>query len=138
MFGVLLQNLIHVFLTKSSSPVSSIIQTSPNLSCISLSHSLFLIAHKKSRILFQIQIDVLKPPETLLNHTFFKLCYLIHELYPTNHLSLQELINYGTPCFPLPSLNPTTCLVSNQISTSLILSICLLNFSFSSFVTTLY
>ena len=62
----------------------------------------------------------------------FKLHYLIHELWLTNHLSFQELLTCGTHCHPLLSLNPTICHLSNITSTNLILSPFLLNlFPFS-------
>ena len=53
---------------------------------------------------------------------FSKLHYLIHELYLTNHLSFPELLNCGTRCHPLLSLNPTICHLLNLTSTKLILS----------------
>ena len=87
-------------------------------------------AHWKSRILFLILRDMFDPPEALLSHTLSKSCYLIHELFPTNHLSFQELVNFGTPCHPFPSLNTTNYLASNLTSINLILSPYLLNFPF--------
>ena len=51
-----------------------------------------------------------------------KLHYLIYELYLTNHLSFLELLNCGTHCHPLLSLNPTICHLLNLTSTNLILS----------------
>ena len=51
-----------------------------------------------------------------------KLHYLIHELYLTNLLSFLELLNCGTHCHPLLSLNPTICHLLNLTSTNLILS----------------
>ena len=63
-----------------------------------------------------------EPPEALPIHTLSKLHYLIHELWLTNHLSFQELINCGTHCHRLLSLNPTICHLLNLTSTILILS----------------
>ena len=54
--------------------------------------------------------------------TLSKLHYLIHELYLTNHLSFPELLNCGTHCHSLLSLNPTICHLLNLTSTNLILS----------------
>ena len=71
------------------------------------------------------------PQEALVNHTLSKSCYPIHELFPTNLLSFQELVNFGTPYFPLPFLNPTTYLPSNLTSTNWISSPYLINFPFS-------
>ena len=48
--------------------------------------------------------------------------YLIHELYLTNLLSFLELLNCGTHCHPLLSLNPTICHLLNLTSINLILS----------------
>ena len=53
------------------------------------------------------------------------------------NLSFQELLNCGTHCHPLLSLNPTICHLLNLMSTNLILSPFLLNlphFHSSSFV----
>ena len=80
------------------------------------------IALKKSRILFLIQWGVFEPPEALPIHTLSKLHHLIHELYLTNNLSFPELLNCGTHCHPLLSLNPTICHLLNLTSTNLILS----------------
>ena len=63
-----------------------------------------------------------EPPEALPIHTLSKLHYLIHELYLTNHLSFPELLNCGTNCHPLLSLNPTICHLLYLTSTNLILS----------------
>ena len=63
-----------------------------------------------------------EPPEALPIHTLSKLHYLIHELYLTNYLSFLELLNCGTHCHPLLSLNPTICHFLNLTSTNLILS----------------
>ena len=88
-------------------------------------------AHWKSRILFLILRDMFDPPEALLSHTLSKSCYLIHELFSTNHhRSFQELVNFGTPCHPFSSLNTTNYIVSNLTSINLILSPYLLNFPF--------
>jgi len=80
------------------------------------------IALTKSKILFLIQWGVLKPPEAILIHTLSKLRYLIHKLYLTNHLSFLDLLNCGTHCHPLLSLNPKICHLLNLTSTNLILS----------------
>ena len=120
---------------------SSIIKASPNFSNLSLMDvwlqifpffiEIFIdIARWKSRIFFLIHWRMFGPPEALQNHTLSKSCYLIHELFPINHLSFQELINSGPPYLSLPSLNRTTYLASNLTSTNLILSPCLLNFPF--------
>ena len=61
-------------------------------------------------------------PEALPIHSLSKLHYLIHELYLTNHLSFPELLNCGTHCQPLLSLNPTICHPLNLTSRNLILS----------------
>ena len=69
-------------------------------------------------------------PNILCIRAYFKeffldltmLHYLIHELYLTNHLSFLELLNCGTHCHPLLSLNPTICHLLNLTSTNLILS----------------
>ena len=63
-----------------------------------------------------------KPPEALPIHTLSKLHYLIHDLYLTNHLSFPKLLNCGTHCHPLLSLNPKICHLLNLTSTNLILS----------------
>ena len=70
-----------------------------------------------------------EPPEALPIHTLSKLHYLIHELYLTNHLSFPELLNCGTYCHPLLSLNPTICNLLNLTSTNLMLSPFLLKLS---------
>ena len=54
---------------------------------------------------------------------------LIHKLYLTNHLSFLELLNCGTHCHPILSLNPTICHLLNLASTNLILSPFLLKLS---------
>ena len=72
-------------------------------------------------------------PEALLNHTFSKSCYLIHELFLTNAFSFQELVSFRTPYLPFPFLNPTTYPASNLTSTNLISSPYLLNFPVSFF-----
>ena len=85
MSGVVLLNLLSIFLTESSLKlsVSSTIQTSPVLSHrrlvadLSIFYRYFL---RKSRILFLIQWGVLEPAEALPIHTLSKLHYLIHEL----------------------------------------------------------
>ena len=144
MSGVVLLNLLSIFLTESSLKlsVSSTIQTS--LILYSLSPIIVLlqifpfstaivtdIALRKSRILFLIQWDVFEPPEALPIHTLSKLHYLIHELYLTNHVSFLELLNFGTHCHPLHSLNPKICHLLNLTLTNLILSPSLLNFPHS-------
>ena len=63
-----------------------------------------------------------EPPEALPIHTLSKLHYLIHDLYLTNHLSFPKLLNCGTHCHPLLSLNPKICHLLNLTSTNLILS----------------
>ena len=70
-----------------------------------------------------------EPPEALLIHTLSKLHYLIYELYLINHLSFLKLLNCGTHCHPLLSLNPTKCHLLNLTSTNLILSPFLLKLS---------
>ena len=55
-------------------------------------------------------------------HTLSKLHYLIHELYLTNHISFLELLNCGTHCLPLLSLNPKICHLLILTSTNLISS----------------
>ena len=74
------------------------------------------------------------PQEALVNHTLSKSYYPIHELFPTNLLSFQELVNFGTSYLPLPFLNPTTYLASNLTSTNWISSPYLINFPFSVFL----
>ena len=141
MSGMVLLNLLSIFLTESSLKlsVSSTIQTSPILYSLSptivllqifpFSTAIFTdIAFRKSRILFLIQWGVFELPEALPIHTLSKLHYLIHELYLTNHLSFLELLNCGTHCHPLLSLNPTVCHLLNLTSTNLILSPLYLNF----------
>ena len=59
---------------------------------------------------------------------------IIHELFPTNLLSFQEPINFGTPYLPLPFLNPATYLASNLTSTNWISSPYLLKSPFSFFL----
>ena len=135
MSGVVLLNLLSIFLTESSLKlsVSSVIQTSLILYSLSsivdllpifpFSTAIFTdIALRKSRILFLIQRGVFEPPEALPIHTLSKLHYLIHELYLTNLLSFLELLNCGTHCHPLLSLNPTICHLLHLTSTNLILS----------------
>ena len=86
------------------------------------------IAYWKSRTLFLI-------PQGVFDHLkLSNSCCLIHELFPTNLLSFQELVNFGTPYLPLPFLNPTTYLASNPTSINLISSFHLLNFPFSFFL----
>ena len=63
------------------------------------------------------------PQEALSIHTLSKSCNLMQELFLTNHLSFQELVNFGPTCHPLPLLNPTTYLASNLTSTNLIASL---------------
>ena len=75
-------------------------------------------------------LDMLGPP-ALLNNTHSKSCFLIHEPFPTNIISFQELVNFGITYLPLPFLNPTIYLASNPTSTNLISSPYLLNFPFS-------
>ena len=70
-----------------------------------------------------------EPPEALPIHTLSKLHYLIHELYLTNLLSFLELLNCGTHCRPLLSLNPIICHLLNLTSSNLILSPFLLKLS---------
>ena len=77
---------------------------------------------------------MLDPQEALVNHTLSKSYYPIHELFPTNLLSFQELVNFGTPYLPLPFLNPTTYLPSNVTSANWISSPYLINFPFSFFL----
>ena len=63
------------------------------------------------------------PPQALPIYNLSKLQYVIHELYLTNQLSLLELLNCGTHCHPLLSLNPKLfCHLLNLTSTNLILS----------------
>ena len=52
----------------------------------------------------------------------FQVHYLIHKPYLTNHFSFLELLECGTHCHSLLSLNPTICHLSNLTSTNLILS----------------
>ena len=135
MSGVVLLNLPSVFLTESSLKlsVSSTIQTSPILYSLSpivillqifpFSTAIFTdIALRKSRILFLIQWGVFEPPEALPIHTLSNSHNLIHEFQLTNHLSFQQLLNCGTHCRPLLSLNPTICHLLNLTPTNLILS----------------
>ena len=111
--GVVLLNLVSIFLTESSLKlsVSSTIQTSLILYSLSpivvlsqifpFSTAIFRnIALRKSRILFLIQCGVFEPPEAL----------------PI------QLLNCRTHCHPLLSLNPTICHPLNLMSTNLILS----------------
>jgi len=142
MSGVVLLNLLSIFLTESSLKlsVSSTIQTSLipyGLSPIIVLLKIFPFstaiftdnALRKSRILFLIQCGVFEPPEALPIHTLSTLHYLIHELCLTNHLSFLELLNCGTHCHLLPCLNPTICYLLNLTSTNLILSPFLLKLS---------
>ena len=134
MSGVVLLNLLSIFLTESSLQlsVSSTIETSLILYSLSpivillqifpFSTAIFTeIALRKSRILFLIQRGVFEPPEALPIHTLSKLHYLIHELYLANHLSFPELLNCGTHCHPILSLNPIICHLLNLTSANLIL-----------------
>ena len=142
MSGVVHLNLLSILLTESSLniSVSSTIQTSLILYSLSpifvlsqifpFSTAMFTdIALRKSRILSLIQCGVFEPLEALPIHTLSKLHYLIHELYFTNHLSFLELLNCGTHCHPLLSLNPTICHLVNLTPTNLILSPFLLKLS---------
>ena len=129
MSGVVLLNLLSIFFTESrlKLSVSSTIQTSlifvVLLQIFPFSTAIFTdIALTESRILFQIQLGLFEPPEALPIHTLSKLHYLIHKLYLTNHLSFLELLNCGTHCHPLLSLNPTICHHFNLTSTNLMLS----------------
>ena len=145
MFGVVLPDHLYIFLTKSSPKpfVSKIIQPLPNLSNLSLivvvwlqicpfSIDIFMdIAQWKSRVLFLIPGSMFDPQDALVNHTLSKSYYPIHELFLTNPLSFQELVNFGTTYLPLPFLNPTTYLPSNLTSTNWISSPYLINFPFS-------
>ena len=60
--------------------------------------------------------------QTTRSSIYSKLHYLIHKLYLTNHHSFLELLNCGTHCHPLLSLNPTICHLLNLTSANLILS----------------
>ena len=60
--------------------------------------------------------------EALPIRTLSKLRYLIHKLYLTSHLSFLELLNCGSHCHPLLSLNQTICHLLNLTSTNLMLS----------------
>jgi len=135
MSRVVLLNLLSIFLTGSSLKlsVSSTIQTSLILYSLSpivvllqispFSTAIFTdIALRKSRILFLIQRGVFEPTEALPIHTLSKLHFLIHGLYLTSHLSFLELLNCGTHCHLLLSLNPTICHLLNLTSTNLVLS----------------
>ena len=147
MSGVVLLNLLSIFLTESilKLSISSTIHTSLilySLSTIvvllqifSFSTAIFTdIALRKSRILLLIQRGVFEAPEALHIHALSKLHYLIHELYLTNLLSFLELLNCGTHCHPLLSLNPTICHLLSLTSTNLIFSPFLLKLpSFSQF-----
>jgi len=79
--------------------------------------------------------SVFEPPEALLIHTLSKVHYLIHKLYLTNLISFLKLLNCGTHCHQLLSLNPKICHLLNQTSLNLILSPFLLKLSliFSAF-----
>ena len=135
MSGVVPQNLFSIFLTESSlklsvsSPIQILLipySLSPIfvlLQIFPFSTAIFTdIALRKSRKLFLIQCGVFEKPEALPTHALFKLHYLIHELYLTNHLSFLELLNCGTHCHPLLSLNPTVFYHLNLTSTNIILS----------------
>ena len=115
--GVVLQNPLSVFLTKSSPKpfVSSTILASPNLSNLypivvyleifpSFMDTFTGIALGRSGRLFQFLWGVSEPPEAQLIHTLSKFHCLIHELYPTNHHSSLEHATYGTSCLPLAFL----------------------------------
>ena len=132
MFGVVLPNLLYVLLT---SPV----QTSPNLSNLPLIVVWLQICSFSIDLLWTFFIknqikDIIPDPlrHALLNHTLPS--HLVHELFPTNLLSFQEPVYFGTPYLPLPFLNPTTYLASKPTSTNLISSPYLFNFSFSFFL----
>jgi len=126
MSRVVLLYILFIFLTESSLKlsVSSTIQTS--LVLYSLSPIVVLlqifpfftaiftdIALRKSRILFLIQWGVFEPPESLPINTLSRSHFLIHKLYLTNLLSFLELLNCGTHCHPLLSLNPAICHLLN-------------------------
>ena len=76
-----------------------------------------------------------------VNNACYMQCCLFDDLlvmvalaFFTNHLSFQELLNYGTQCLPLFSPKPATYHPSNLASTNLILSLYPLNYSpFSNF-----
>ena len=63
-----------------------------------------------------------EPPEALPINTLSKLHYLIHELYLTNRLSFPELLDCGTHCHPLLSLNLKICHLLNLTPTNMVLS----------------
>ena len=142
MFGVVFLDLLYVFLTKSGrkSSVLSIMQTSPNLSNLTLivvwlqmcpdrfCHGHCLLEIKN---IIPDPLRYVRPPEARINHTLAKSCCLIHHLFPTNLLSFQDLVNFGILCLPLPFLNPTTYLASNPPLTNLTSSFYLVNFPFS-------
>ena len=69
-----------------------------------------------------ISPDPVRRVQTTRSSTYshpFQVNYLIHELYLTNHLSFLELLNCGTHCHPLLSLNHTICHLLNLTSTKL-------------------
>ena len=72
------------------------------------------IALRKSERLYTIPQVVPEQPEAHPIHTLSKFHYLIHELYPSNHHSSQEVAIYGMSCHPPISPNPTTCFVQTQ------------------------
>ena len=60
---------------------------------------------------------------------FITLCYLIHKIYPTSHLSFQELVYYGKSHLWVPPQGPTACLVSNLSLENLISSVGALSYA---------
>ena len=63
---------------------------------------------------------------------------LLREIYLTNHHSSQEHAIYGTSCLPLAFMSPTTCHLYYLRSINLILSLCPLSCSLSSYVGAFY
>ena len=97
-------------------------------------YDLYCLWQADAHFMAMVRRSCLNIPEALLIHTLSKSYYPIHELFPTNLLSFQELVDFGTPYFPLPFLNPTTYLPSNLTSTNWISSPYLINFPFSFFL----
>ena len=148
MSGMVLLNLLSIFLTESSLKlsVSSTIQTSRIL--YSLSHrrlvadlSIFYryFNGNCSQEIKNIIPDPVRRVRTTRSSTHshpFQVTLPNPRTLATSHLSFEELLNYGTHCHTILSLNRTIRHLLNLTSTNLILSPFLfnlphfLNFSF--------
>ena len=63
---------------------------------------------------------LLTHPRLGSTHTLSEFSYLIHELYPTNHHSFQQLSIDGNFCLLLPFQHSAICLLSNLKSVNLV------------------